>query len=95
MFKVYKITRLLPIFIVMMLSACAVPNSIHFDMTEEQKAQVRANRAYTAQLQQEDRDRNHIERMRRAEAAELATRNMPDSVSITNNTSNTLVTPLW
>jgi len=53
--------------------------------------QAKINRDYTASLQQEDRDRDHIERMRRAEAYRHATQNFKTNVIVVPAT--TVVTP--
>jgi uncharacterized protein YcfL len=53
--------------------------------------QAKINRDYTANLQQEDRDRDHIERMRRADAYHHATRNFKTNVIVVPAT--TVVTP--
>lgn len=64
------------------------PNSGYFAMDP---AQAEDNRQNTHRIEQEGRDMDHIERMRRAEANELSTRHAPRSVSTT-----TVVAPrLW
>jgi len=52
--------------------------------------QAKINRDYTAKLQQEDRDRDHIERMRRADAYRHATQNFKTGVIYV---PTTVVTP--
>lgn len=64
-------------------------NSKHYAMSE---TQAKANRDYTARLQQEDRDRDHIERMRRADAISHATRNVKGGV-IYSPTTTTVIVP--
>ncbi len=63
-------------------------NSNQFNLSNEQ---AKANRDYTAKLQQEDRDRDHIERMRRADAVSHATRNVKGGVTYSPTTTNILV----
>lgn len=57
------------------------PNTAYFGMDP---AQAEANRQNTNRIQQEDRDMDHVERMRRAHAHEISTRNAPTHVSTTS-----------
>lgn len=61
-----------------MLSACTA-NSKTYSLSDKQ---AQSNRTYTTQLQQKDRDIDHLERLRRAEAIARATRNAKGSVII-------------
>ena len=53
--------------------------------------QAKINRDFTAKLQQEDRDRDHIERMRRADAYYHATRNYKTNVIVVPATTRVIV----
>lgn len=66
------------------LSACTA-NSKSYPLSE---AQALNNRAYTTQLQQKDRDIDHKERLRQADAIARATRNAKGDVIIMPNMLN-------
>lgn len=57
------------------------PNSGYFALDPEV---AEANRQNTNRVEQEARDMNHQDRIRRAEATEVATRNNPTHVSTSN-----------
>ena len=65
-----------------LLTSCAQPgygpNAGYFAMDP---AQAEANRQNTHRIEQEGRDMDHQERMRRAQATELATRHNPTHVT--------------
>lgn len=60
----------------------------NFELSEEH---AQANRENTARMQQKDRDRDHIERMRRADAFARATRNTKGGLSYSPTTTTTTV----
>ena len=55
------------------------------------EGQAAANRDYTAKLQQQDRDRDHVERMRRADGVARATRNVKGGVTYSPTTTTVVV----
>lgn len=57
------------------LAGCVLPPTSNAGYFALDPAQAEANRKNTHRIEQEGRDMDHIERMRRAEAINLATRN--------------------
>jgi hypothetical protein len=78
--KSTPVSALLGIFLTQLLDGCAIPNSRSFAHSPEQ---AEANRQNTARIEEIGRDQENIERMRRAQATEVATRHAPTSVSNT------------
>ncbi|MEI6278455.1 MAG: hypothetical protein WCQ16_03600 [Verrucomicrobiae bacterium] len=75
---------------VLLLQGCMIPgsNSEYFAMDPQQ---AEANRKNTHRVEQEGRDMDNIERMRRAQAIELATRHNPRVINNSSTTQQTQV----
>jgi hypothetical protein len=71
----------LPIALSVTMQGCALRHNGHFAMSAEQ---AEANRRYTTLIELESQAFAQRERMNRAEAAEVATRHNPKSVSTTS-----------
>jgi len=69
------------------LVGCSANNNFALD-----EAQASALRNNTARLQQQDRDRDHIERMRRADAIARATRHTKGGITYSPTSTSTRTT---
>jgi hypothetical protein len=74
------LAKALTIVATLAISGCAAPNSQFATLSPEQ---AERNRQYTERIEAVGRAQEREERMGRAEAAEVATRNAPKNVSTT------------
>lgn len=70
----------IPLVFTLALVGCVAPQS---EFSALQPAQAESNRSYTEQIEAVGRAQEREERMNRAEAAEVASRNAPKNVSTT------------